>query len=350
MSKVNGQRVVIIDRTLPELLSAADKMSRLDILDFCWMLKNAGVDIIEADTRLISKLGKLPQGLDFLLEVESIEDLHICKRLRNRSCVLKPQLLLMDEVVECIREHSLHAELDITASSIEDLYGLEMLSTFPGIQLISGIRLTGLGRLDTTEWVSVVKRLKGILEKKIDICPAQTLSMGNAILLEAALNGMEYVTATFTGYGQKRKYASTEILLTALKVLYGDARKSNLQMLPDLRELFARHVHEKIPDNTPVIGKHIFMYESGIHADGIDKDPNTYEPYDPAIVGQKRKLVIGKHSGRLSIAKKLAELGMEAERADMTQLLQEVKELSVQMNRSLDNEEIMDAYTRSCLH
>ena len=344
-----NKEVVVIDRTLPEIY-AAKKMSRLDILDFCWLLRQVGVDIIEVDARLMRSLGKLPEGLEFMLEAESAEDLPICTKLKNRRCVLQQQLLAQHEAVEYIRIHSLYAVLEVPADSLEDLYGLDRLLSLPGLDVISCIRITSLEKLDSHLWIETVELLKGILGKRIDICPYHSLSMGNAILLEAAANGMDYVTSTFMGHGGERGYASTEILLTALKVFYGDTRNSDLKMLPQLRALFTKYSHVKVPANIPVIGRNIFMYEAGIHAGGICSNPNTYEPYDPEIVGQKRELVIGKHSGRLSIVTKLAELGMDVEKTNLLQLLQRVRDLSVRMNRSLSDEEFVHVYSQSSMH
>ena len=67
-----------------------------------------------------------------------------------------------------------------------------------------------------------------------------------------------------------------------------------------------------IPVNKSVIGEEIFCHESGIHADGVLKDPKNYEPYAPEWVGAQRQIVIGKHSGRRALRYKLESLGLTA--------------------------------------
>ena len=47
--------------------------------------------------------------------------------------------------------------------------------------------------------------------------------------------------------------------------------------------------------------------ESGIHVDGIMKNPANYEAYEPEMVGKETKIVIGKHSGTNSIKIKCRE-------------------------------------------
>jgi homocitrate synthase NifV len=340
---------VLIDRTLPEI-NSAEKMSRLDILNFSWLLEHAGVNIIEVNACLLKKIGKPPEGLEFIVQVDNVEDLDICIASGIKRCVLKPVMLSMHKVSERILERGLFVILEVHAENLEDLSWVDEILGKAWLPAISGIRLSGLGEVDSQEWIEKAWRIKTITGKRLDICPDYSMSMGNAILQEAAVDGMDFVTASFNGYGRKRSFASTEILLAALKVLYKDLRKSNLEILPELKVLFEKHSQQNVCENSPVIGKNIFMVESGIHAAGINSDSRTYEPYEPGIVGQKRELVIGKHSGRLSIAAKMIELDMEVNHADMQELLQKVRELSVKLNRSLKEEEFIDICKYDVLH
>jgi 2-isopropylmalate synthase len=62
--------------------------------------------------------------------------------------------------------------------------------------------------------------------------------------------------------------------------------------------------------NKAIVGRNAFAHESGIHQDGMLKNPLTYEIMTPESVGvSKTSLVMGKHSGRNAFRTKLAELG-----------------------------------------
>ena len=64
-----------------------------------------------------------------------------------------------------------------------------------------------------------------------------------------------------------------------------------------------------IPPNKAVIGKNAFSHESGIHQDGVLKDPGTYEVMDPREVGwQGRSLPLGAQSGRSGVRQRLHAL------------------------------------------
>ncbi len=247
------RKTVMIDRTLPEIRNTLLKMSRLDILDLCWMLINVGADMIEADVELLEKMGRLPEGLAFILRADSIPELEACGRFRINRCIIQRSLLEQPGVPELIKKEGLCAVLEVRANSIGSIRHLEGMKALKNFEAVSCIRVIGLGRVDTSEWLETMDYIKGVLEKEIDICPDNRFSMGNAIALEAAANGMEFVTTSFSGFGYGRSFASLELVLPAMKLQRPGVRKVNPDVLPLLYEQFTKCSHIKIVRNTPVI-------------------------------------------------------------------------------------------------
>jgi 2-isopropylmalate synthase len=69
-----------------------------------------------------------------------------------------------------------------------------------------------------------------------------------------------------------------------------------------------------VQPNKAVVGGNAFAHESGIHQDGVIKNPLTYEIMTPQSVGLSgSQLTIGKLSGRRGLQGKLRELGHEVE-------------------------------------
>src|SRR2546427_2542790 len=69
-----------------------------------------------------------------------------------------------------------------------------------------------------------------------------------------------------------------------------------------------------IQPNKAVVGGNAFAHESGIHQDGVIKNPLTYEIMTPQSVGLAgNQLTIGKLSGRRGLQGKLHELGYDVE-------------------------------------
>ncbi|MDK2781919.1 MAG: citrate (Re)-synthase, partial [Archaeoglobi archaeon] len=56
------------------------------------------------------------------------------------------------------------------------------------------------------------------------------------------------------------------------------------------------------------VGENIFSHESGIHAAGVIRNPFTYEPFPPELLGMKRRLLIGPTSGSEVVRYKVEEI------------------------------------------
>lgn len=261
---IANHKTSIVDRTLPEIRNSLLKMSRLDILDLCWMLVNVGADMIEADAGLLDKMGKLPDGLVFLLKATDISGLEACSRLKINRCVLRRSLLEQPGAAQWIRREGIQAVLEVRANSIGGIRRLEELKELENFDAVKCVRIAGLGRIDTPEWLETVEYIRDVLGTEIDICPDNRFSMGNAIALEAASSGIRYVTTSFSGFGYDRSYAALEVVLSAMKFQRTGGRKANPDVLPLLCEQFTKCSRVKIAGNRPVLsGNRMKREETG---------------------------------------------------------------------------------------
>ena len=80
-----------------------------------------------------------------------------------------------------------------------------------------------------------------------------------------------------------------------------------------------------VPAWKPVVGSNMFAHESGIHVDGVIKNPKTYEIFSPEEVGLERQIVVGKHSGSRTVELKFAEYGIEITREDANAILPTIR-------------------------
>ena len=66
-----------------------------------------------------------------------------------------------------------------------------------------------------------------------------------------------------------------------------------------------------VPANKAVVGRNAFRHASGVHQDGVIKHRETYEVFDPALIGhpQGTEIVLGKLSGRAGFAARAKALG-----------------------------------------
>jgi len=76
--------------------------------------------------------------------------------------------------------------------------------------------------------------------------------------------------------------------------------------------LVSRLTGMAVQPNKAIVGANAFSHESGIHQDGIMKNRQTYEIMTPESVGvPSSQLILGKHSGRHALGKRMKELGFE---------------------------------------
>jgi len=99
-----------------------------------------------------------------------------------------------------------------------------------------------------------------------------------------------------------------------------------------------------IPAWKPVVGSNMFAHESGIHVDGIIKNPHTYEIFSPEEVGLVRQIVVGKHSGSRTIEMKFAEYGIEITRDEANAILPTIRHATVELHRPLFDKELVEIY------
>lgn len=336
--------VKIIDRTLPEIYSTDIKVSRLDLIDLCWMLKEIGVDLIEINRGILEKMGKLPAGIGFVYRINSKEDFDLCLKHKVKYCILDKNVFSGKELLKEISLQGIHMTAEFTANSMRELYDLGKLKKAGEFRYIDSLRITGISSFMSAEWTNAVYRLRSLLGKPMDICPRNPFFMATALAVEGIMNGLDCITASFLGFGREGGYAAIEEIVMAVKVLTSNSIHLNLSVLPALGKRLKKIAGIHIPANKPIVGERIFEYESGIHADGIEKNPSTYEPFEPYIVGQSRRLVVGKHSGRKSVMKKLTELGLECDVHDAASILESIRVRSAELKRELLDEEIREIY------
>ncbi|XHU96278.1 MAG: homocitrate synthase [cyanobacterium endosymbiont of Rhopalodia gibba] len=154
--------------------------------------------------------------------------------------------------------------------------------------------------------------------------------------------GATSVNTTVNGLGERAGNAALEEIIMALKHLYQVDLSVKTCHLRELSQLVIAASGHTLPPWKAVVGDNVFSHESGIHAHGVLKNPQTYEPFSPEEIGWQRRLVVGKHSGRHLVANLLKQHGITLDREEAQFVLDAVRNLSVQMKRSLTVDELLN--------
>jgi D-citramalate synthase len=84
------------------------------------------------------------------------------------------------------------------------------------------------------------------------------------------------------------------------------------------------------------VGEMAFTHESGVHAHGVLREPSTYEPIRPEMIGRKRRILLGKHSGSAAVEAALHEMNYRPEEVQLKEILKRIKTLGDQGKRVTD--------------
>jgi isopropylmalate/homocitrate/citramalate synthase len=151
--------------------------------------------------------------------------------------------------------------------------------------------------------------------------------------------GADYASTTINGLGERCGNAATEEVAMALEVLHGFKTGLDLTKLTAISALVAEISGVRMQPNKAVVGENAFRHEAGMVVAGVLQDPFTAESYAPELVGQRRRILIGKKSGLVSIAYKVKEMGLTIGEDRFPEILTRVKQAAVRKRGALTDEE-----------
>lgn len=135
-------------------------------------------------------------------------------------------------------------------------------------------------------------------------------------------HGANWANVTYLGIGERSGNAEMEKLLVFLNQRVKGFEKYDLNCLIEFANYMQKEIGIRIPRNKSVVGENVFAHESGIHTAGVIKNPFTYEPYDPTIVGGKRNFLIGDSSG------------IEVLKFKVQEALKEMMDVDIEINKN----------------
>jgi homocitrate synthase NifV len=202
-----------------------------------------------------------------------------------------------------------------------------------------------LGILDPFTMYERVAALRAAVpELDLEVHTHDDLGMATANALAGIRGGARFVNTTVNGLGERAGNAALEELVMALRVACGMNTGIDTEHFRELSRLVGRASHRPVPAWKAVVGDRIFAHESGIHADGVIKDPHNYEAFAPEGVGLRRSIVVGKHSGTSGLMDRYQRLGIALSRHEAVLLLDGVRSQAERHKRSLSDRDLMRLY------
>jgi homocitrate synthase NifV len=281
-------------------------------------------------------------GVDAVAISMSASDIHIEHKLQ------KSRQWVLDQIRSCVafaKQHDLYVSVNAEDASRADLEFLLRFCQAAKEEGADRLRFCDtLGILDPFDTYNVISLLKKQGGLDIEMHTHDDFGMATANALAGIKAGATYVNTTVNGLGERAGNAALEEVVMALKHLGKVDVGMHTTRFRELSEYVAAASARTIPAWKSIVGTNVFAHESGIHADGVIKNPLNYEAFAPEDVGLERQIVVGKHSGSRTVYRKFQEFGLDLSQADCDGVLALVRKTAVELKRALFDKELMYIY------
>lgn len=155
-------------------------------------------------------------------------------------------------------------------------------------------------------WVieQLKNRVPNIDQAVISVHCHNDLGLATANSLAAVKAGAGQVECTINGIGERAGNAPLEEVVTALRIhtkQYGVRTSIQTEMLVPVSQIVAKYSNPP-QRHKAIVGRNAFAHSAGIHQDGMEKNPDTYQIMTAESVGwSEYTLPITKHSGSAGV-------------------------------------------------
>lgn len=341
--------IKIIDRTL---LYLAPNAKTAYISEYFKYMLETGVKLFEVDKSF--KHFGFVDSRNVLLRLNHKTDISYGKANKIKRFILDHTKIINEEF--CADDLvGLNLILDIPLSE-DEIFDEDFISkaiASAGVLVIAGcnvktIRISNVKELIPEKYLQV---LLSSLERHhitLDLCCSNALYLATTIAISSISANVSIISGSFSGISKSKdtteqvcENTCIEEVMASLNVFTGK-NKFNLTSLQKIKKFYELATNYSIEKYKPILGRDIFKYESGIHANAITKSPDTYEPFNPQNVGLERELCIGKHSGTEAIRQILLSKGVCASAEKLQDILEKVRAISIKQKSSISASQLYE--------
>jgi isopropylmalate/homocitrate/citramalate synthase len=335
---VKPKKIRILDSTLREgEQHPGVTFSNKQRIQIAWMLDYFGVDQIEISpvvspdhkeaTKTIIKQGlkadivahvrALKEDVDVAIDCDAtwmatylgISEIHMKDKLRiTREEALRRSV----ETVEYAKSHGLKMRFTVEDGSRADPEFL--------MQVCRAISEAGVDRISLPDTVGImrpngmynfVKSIRDEIKTPLDVHCHNDIGLALANALAGCDGGADQIHTTIDGIGERTGIPALAETAVALTYLYKSPNNFRLDMLMDLSRLIEQYTTIIPYDSKPIVGPTAYKHKAGTHLAAILRNPAAYEPIEPKVVGNRRRIVFGELAGKNGAAYLMSLLGLE---------------------------------------
>jgi|GEM_PF-584814 homocitrate synthase NifV len=339
-----NRKISIVDHTVNEVLRLG-YYNPDDIHLMLSILKKYALDFVDISLHHVEKSGGIFEADDLCNRIRCIvncseREIVLAKELGFSNIIINCSLgsnISIYSILEsalkkaCDSGHTIYLCID---NAIE--FATEVTGKLSPLVVKYGVERLIIGDIDgNSDPFTTYDRLRDLL--KSEQCPIEYLGgneygMATANTLSALKAGVEYVATSVSGIGVPGMAPMEEVLMAARHLWKNQLVPDGSNLAIDCKTILSK-AGILLPDEKAVIGSRVFAHESGIHVDGILKNPELYEIMKPEEVGLSRYLVIGKHSGTASLMYKFRQMNFSLSQDNATELLKMVRNVAISQKK-----------------
>ena len=159
----------------------------------------------------------------------------------------------------------------------------------------------------------IVQRVRECFDIPVGIHAHNDSDMAVANSIEAVRAGATQVQGTINGIGERCGNANLISIIPNLMLKLGEEFRhvGDLKLLTSMSK-FVFEILNLPPDTkAPFVGKSAFAHKGGIHVSAVMKESSLYEHIDPALVGNRQRVLVSELAGQSNIRYKAKELGID---------------------------------------
>src|SRR5436309_7387274 len=172
------------------------------------------------------------------------------------------------------------------------------------------------------------------LNTQIGIHTHNDIGLGVANALAAIEAGATRVQGTINGYGERTGNCNLTSVIPslALKMKRNCLPPASLAKLKELSQFVDEMANFRHDPRQPWVGATAFAHKGGLHVNAVQKLARSYEHVEPALVGNRRTVLISDLAGKSNVVLKAQELGFKIhnDTPELKAILARIKELEHQ--------------------
>jgi len=170
----------------------------------------------------------------------------------------------------------------------------------------------------TSEIKDIVKEVRSKIKVLLGIHCHNDADLAVANTLAAVEAGADIVQGTINGYGERCGNADLISIIAnlKLKMKIDCIQDDKLKELTKVSHFVSEISNMRLRPDQPYTGSSAFAHKAGVHINAVMKNPKSYEHMDPALVGNKRRILMSELAGKTGILVRAKDLEYNLSKED----------------------------------